>query len=400
MKHDYDVIVVGAGPGGSTAARSCARLGLKTLLIEKEQLPRYKACGGCLSPKAAHLLDFDLSPVLENTIYGAKFSYCFEDSFFLPSPRPMAFMVMRDRFDHLLVRKALETGVDLLEGERVVRVEDLGPRVEAELERGEKLSCQYLIGADGAGSIVTRSLSLVPPKSHGKGIGLESEIPFREAANFPKEDFHSIHLDFGRIPNSFGWVFPKKEGLSVGIGGMFVDARQTHLHPHFIDFLKGLSYLHQGQAGRVVGHGLPSFYDEGQRVSRGRILLVGDAAYLIDPLTGEGIYYAIRSGMLAATSILQSDEKGIPASDLYQTAVRLALFENLTWALFFARFVNGFNKLSYQTLRHYPELGTLYLQVLEGEETYRGFLEGVKQKVKDFLKGRISDKIKRAIPGF
>ena len=399
MKPDYDVIVMGAGPGGSTAARYCAQAGLKTLLIEKERLPRYKACGGCLSPKAAHLLDFDLSPVLENTIYGAKFSYCFEDSFFLTSPRPMAFMVMRDRFDHLLVKKALEKGAEILEGERVVRVEERRPWVEAELERGKKLSCEYLIGADGAGSIVTQSLSLLPPKSHGRGMGLESEIPFQAAVNFPKEDFHSIHLDFGRIPNSFGWVFPKRDGLSVGIGGMFVDARQTHLHQCFIHFLNGLSYLHKGQAGKVVGHALPSFYDEGQRVSQGRILLVGDAASLIDPLTGEGIYYAIRSGMLAAAAILQSNEQSIPPSDLYQRAVRADFFENLTWALFFARFIHRFNKLSYQMLRHYPDLGTLYLQVLEGEETYRGFLERVKQRVKDFLKGRFSEKIKKAIQG-
>jgi flavin-dependent dehydrogenase len=146
-----------------------------------------------------------------------------------------------------------------------------------------------------------------------------------------------------------------------------------------------------------MGHPLPSFYDEGQRVSQGRVLLVGDAGYLIDPLTGEGIYYAIRSGMLAAESILQSKEKGILPSDLYQTAVRVTIFENFKWALFFARFVNRFNKLSYQTLRHYPELGNLYLQVLEGRETYKGFVERVKQRVKDLLKGRFSDKIKKAM---
>ena len=81
MNFDYDVIVVGGGPGGSTAARFCAKAGLKTLLIEKEQLPRYKPCGGCLSTKTAHLLNFDLSPVIENTIYGAKFTYCSKDPF-------------------------------------------------------------------------------------------------------------------------------------------------------------------------------------------------------------------------------------------------------------------------------------------------------------------------------
>ena len=102
MNFDYDVIVVGAGPGGATAARFCAKAGLKTLLIEKERLPRYKPCGGCLSTKTVHLLGFDLSPVIENTIYGAKFTYCSKDPFFIESKDPIAFLVMRDRFDQLL----------------------------------------------------------------------------------------------------------------------------------------------------------------------------------------------------------------------------------------------------------------------------------------------------------
>ncbi len=400
MNGDYDVIVVGAGPGGSTVARCCAQAGLKTLLIEKERLPRYKPCGGCLSPKTVNLLDFDLSPVLENTIYGVKFSYCFKDSFFIQSEQPMSFLVMRDRFDQFLVRKALEKGTEVLDGERVTRVEEKEDRIEVKLSKGQGFRCETLVGADGAGSIVAKSLSLVPQQENRKGTGLAIEIPFGSAVNFQKEDFHHIHLDFGRIPNGFGWVFPKKEGLSVGIGGMFFDVGKNNLHQCFIDFLNGLSYIHKGEPRKVMGHPLPSFYDEGQRISQGRVLLVGDAGSLIDPLTGEGIYYAIRSGMLAAEAILQSKEKGTLPSDLYQKAVRITLFENLKWALLFARFVNRFNKLSYQTLRHYPELGTLYLQVLEGRETYKGFVERVKQKVKDLLKGRFGDKIKRAMAEF
>jgi geranylgeranyl reductase family protein len=396
MNRDYDVMVVGAGPGGSTVARFCAQAGLKTLLIEKERLPRYKPCGGCLSLKTVHLLDFDLSPVLENTIYGVKFSYCFEDSFSIQSTQPMASLVMRDRFDQFLVEKALRRGAEILEGERVTKVKEKEDWIEVECSKGKRLSCEYLIGADGAGSIVAKSLSLLPQKGNRKGIGLESEISFGSIVHFPKEDLHHIHLDFGRIPSGFGWVFPKREGLSVGIGGMFIDVEKNNLHQYFTHFLNGLSYI-KGEARKVMGHPLPSFYEEGQRVSQGRVLLVGDAGSLIDPLTGEGIYYAIRSGMLAAEAILQSKEKGILPSDLYQTAIRVNIFEHFKWALLFARFVNRFNKLSYQTLRHYPELGNLYLQVLEGRETYKGFVEKVKQRVRNLLKGRFGDQIKKAM---
>lgn len=397
MDWDYDVIVVGAGPGGATAARFCTQAGLKTLLVEKEQLPRYKPCGGCLSLKAVRLLDFDFSPVIENTIYEAKFTYCLKDPFFIKSKEPIAFMVMRDRFDQFLIEKAQEKGARILEGERVIRVAEGDDRVEVELANGGRFCCEYLIGADGPQSIIARSLSLSPLKGNGNGIGVESEIPLKSIIDFPKDDLHLIHLDFGGVPNGYGWVFPKREWLSIGIGGMFREGKKTNPRQYFFTFIRGLNYLHEGKTERIVGHPLPYFYDEGQRVSRGRSLIVGDAAHVMDPLIGEGIYYALRSGMLAAEAIIQSKEKGISPSDLYQNGVRSHIFENLKWALHFSRFVFRFPKLAYRTLKRYPELGDLYLQVLEGRETYQSFVTSVKGRIKDLLKGRLSEKIKKAM---
>jgi geranylgeranyl reductase family protein len=397
MIYDYDVIVVGAGPGGSTAARVCAKAGLKTLIIEKERLPRYKPCGGCLSTKTVHLLDLDLGPIIENTIYGAKLTYCSKDPFFIESKDPIAFLVMRDRFDQLLVKEALEDGATILEGEKVTSVEGKADGVEVELGEGKEFSCRYLIGADGAESMVARSLPLSPKRNDGNGIAIESEIPFDSSIQFPQKELQLINLDFGRIPNGYGWVFPKKEFLSIGIGGMFRETKRINPRQYFKSFLKELDYIPGGKTFKVTGHLLPSFYDENQKVSHGRILLVGDAAHVMDPLQGEGIYYAIRSGMLAGEAIMEWKKEGISPSDFYQRAVYDNICRNLKWALTFSHFVFRFTKLAYRTLKHYPELADFYLQVLEGKESYQGFVTRVKARMKDLLKGRLSGKIEKAM---
>ena len=318
---DYDVIVVGAGPGGSTASRLCAKAGLKTLVIEKERFPRYKTCGGCLSMKTVHLLGFDLTPVIENTIYGAKFTYCSKDPFIIESPDPIAFLVMRDRFDQLLVDKALESGVALLEGEKVTRVEEKDGGVEVESGKERRLKCRYLIAADGADSIVARSLPLPPERNRGNGIAVESEIPFDSSIDFPKRELHFVNLDFGRVPNGYGWVFPKKDWLSVGIGGMFRETKKMNPRQYLKSFVTGLDYIPDGKTAKIKGHPLPSFYDERQKVAQRRILLVGDAAHLMDPLQGEGIYYAFRSGMMAGEAMEDWKREGVAPSDFYQRAV-------------------------------------------------------------------------------
>ncbi len=399
MNSDYEVIVVGGGPGGSTAARLCAQAGVKTLLIEKERLPRYKPCGGCLSAKTVRLLGLDLSPVIENTIYGAKFTYCSEDPFFVESKNPIAFLVMRDRFDQFLVDRALEAGTRVLDGEKVIRVGEGADGVKIESASGLKFRCQVLIGADGSESMVARFLSLRPRKNGGYGVAVESETPFDSSVPFPKEELKFVHLDFGSVPNGYGWVFPKKEWLSIGIGGMFRETKKMNPRHYFKSFVKGLSYLPEGGPEKVMGHPLPSFYDEKQKVSQGRFLLVGDAAHLMDPLQGEGIYYAVRSGMLAAESILGWKKEGTLPSDVYQKAVHLEICENLKWALALSHTVFRFTKLAYATLKRYPELGEIYIQVLEGNETYQGFVIKVKERMKDFLKGKLRGKIKRVMAG-
>jgi len=110
--------------GGSTAAYELARRGAKVGLFEQKHLPRYKPCGGCLALKIDQILEPDFHPLVEKTVYGATFTFEGIDEFAVKSDRPIAYMVMRDRFDHFLAQKAQGAGADLLQGERVLDVAD------------------------------------------------------------------------------------------------------------------------------------------------------------------------------------------------------------------------------------------------------------------------------------
>jgi flavin-dependent dehydrogenase len=116
-KKQYDAIVVGLGPAGATAAYELSRAGLSVLAIDKHTHPRYKVCGGGLSVRIEQLLDPAFKSVVEHTIFGIQFSYRGRDAVFIESPNPIAFMVMRDRFDHHLVQQARRVGTDIHEGE-------------------------------------------------------------------------------------------------------------------------------------------------------------------------------------------------------------------------------------------------------------------------------------------
>jgi geranylgeranyl reductase family protein len=396
MRSDYDVIVVGAGPGGTTACRYCARAGLKTLLIDKDQFPRYKVCGGCLSLKTVRLLNLDLGPVVENTVSAVKFTYRARDPLLIDSEDPIGLMVMRDRFDAFLVREAVKEGSEFLDGDRVLEARELGNGTEVVLTSGKRLSCQYLMGADGAESVIAKSFPFSLRKIRGDEVGLQSEVPYSSAIFFKKEDLRRVHLDFGRIPKGYGWVFPKKEGLSIGVGGVFRGG-EKNIHQYFRDFVQDLKLIPGRKVEKTLGHRLPVYDGAGQKVSYKNVLLVGDAGGMIDPLTGEGIYYAIRSGMLAAEAVLRSKKKGNLAGALYQTSVQEQIFLHLQWALHVSRIIYRFPRLSYRTLRQYPELGGLCMQMLGGQATYPAFVVKVRERIKDLLKGKIGEKIRKAM---
>ncbi len=381
---EYDVIVVGAGPAGSTAARFCARHGLRTLLIEKDRFPRHKPCGGCLSPRVLREFDFDIGEVIESTVREARFTFRLQEPFSISREDPIGYLVMRESFDHLLWRKAQEGGADLCEGRRVVGFLQDEEGVDVFITGGESIRCRYLVGADGARSIVAQSLR----GGMLRKMGMAFEGEGRLAPGLERR-WSFVHLDFGGIPYGYGWIFPKGDRISMGVGALFPSnglklRRQFQRLVHGVDYIKGM------EMERACFHPLPTFSGDDLPVSRGRVLLAGDAANLMDPLTGEGIYYAVRSGRMAGQAIAKATVEHWGEANEYQEILRRALFDDLTVALKLARAIYRFPRVAYTILKSNRNMGLLYLSVLAGNIRYGAFYGKMAKGVRRRLGGKIT----------
>ena len=363
----YDVIVAGLGPGGSSAAYELARRGFRVLALEKYRLPRYKPCGGCLSAKILSILDTDLSEVIEETITRVIVSFRGQSDIVVESPEPVAYMVMRDRFDFFLARRAAESGAVIRDGEPVVRIirEKEGYRVQT--GKGEYW-CRYYIGADGVNGISARELGFGPRKQLAVALEGEAKIVHHSLDALQ----HTVRLDIGDVPQGYGWLFPKKDHWSLGVGT--ISSPKTHPKELYRTFV-----AHQGLESGIEeeqrrGYRIPLFSSRKSRIASGHALLVGDAAALVDPFLGEGIYYAIRSGQIAAEVIEQANGRRI---DLYQKRIADEFYPEFEAALHIARFGYQFPKLGFMLFKLHPEYAKAFLDILQGSLSYRDFWNSI-----------------------
>ena len=361
----YDVIVVGAGPAGSTAARECASRGLSVLVLDKAEFPRDKPCGGGITWRASELLPFDLMPVVERMIFGITMSVRRTKSFTRRSPQTISFLTQRTRLDAFLLQKALEAGATLREGSPVQSVERFPDHVVVR-SRSEAFEARALVAADGANGPTTKmagvDVNLV------QGIALEGNIT--PANGFPKEWEDVLGLDFGSPPGGYGWIFPKEDHLNIGIGGW------KYLGPTLRDRLKQLVRFYgydPDEMWGLRGHHLPILRSTLPLVD-GNMLLVGDAGGLLDPISGEGIYAAIWSGQIAAEHLALYVAGEVPNLNAYRLQVERELLPDLQVSRQFHDLFHLSPRFYLAIERRTSILWTLVCRVLLGQETYAGVM--------------------------
>jgi geranylgeranyl reductase family protein len=288
----FDVIVVGAGPAGSTAARVTAESGLRTLLIDRSEFPRYKTCGGGLiGPSLGSLPPGTVLPA-QHEVFSTTFTRTGERERRWESSEPVLTLIDRLNFDDMLLRLAAEHGVETVTGVLVTSVIDDGEFATIKTDHGDYRS-RYLIGADGSASRLGKYVGVSMARVD---LGLEVELDSQAVSS---DWAGHIHLDWGPIPGSYAWVFPKQGTLTVGV--IARKGMPTETRKYLVDFLaqRGLSEL---PVLRQSGH-LTRCRTLTSPLGKGRVLLVGDAAGLLEPWTREGISFAIRSGRIAGSVV-------------------------------------------------------------------------------------------------
>jgi geranylgeranyl reductase family protein len=376
----YDIIVVGLGPGGSTVAYQLAQKGHRVLGLEKFKMPRYKPCGGCLSAKIQTILDEDLGPLAEEVITKVIMTFHGEGDFKVVSPDPIAYMVSREKFDYHLMKKAEAAGSEVHDDEAVtdIEVHDDGYLVSTTRDR---YRCHYLIGADGVNGVVGRKLGYGLKRNIA--VALESEVTV-EQQSF-KDLNGTVRLDVGAIPYGYGWIFPKEDHWSLGVGS--VKELSKHPKSYYSVFIE-----EQGIGDIVLdeqrqGYRIPLFASAKCQLTRGRSVLVGDAGALVDPFLGEGIYYAIRSGQIAADTIHAALQSGKPDLSDYQKRVAEEIYPEFEAAHKVAQFGYRFLRLAFTLFKFRPEAGEAFIQVLKGKLSYVEYWRRLKKDVRFGLLG-------------
>jgi geranylgeranyl reductase family protein len=273
----YDAVVIGAGPAGSTTAYRLATAGASVLLVDKARFPRDKPCGGGLTTRAVQQLPFSVEPVVEDVVHTFELRLGYKRSFERASAEPLCLMTQRRRLDDFLAHKAQEAGAEFRDGTSLT--------LDGALDLAD-----VVVGADGVNGITARAAGA----DFGHGVALEGNAPLDPRYR------GKLVLELGVVPGGYGWVFPKGDHANFGVGGWESEGPRLREHLRRLCAEHGADY---GQLQQLRGYRLP-FRRAGSTVASNRLLLVGDAAGLVDPLSGDGMYEAFVSSKLAAEAVL------------------------------------------------------------------------------------------------
>jgi len=294
---EWDVAIIGGGPAGLAAAHAAATGGARTVVLERAEHPRYKTCGGGLIGTSLAVAGGRITVPARDQIRAVTVTLDGRRAFTREDGEPLLAMVAREEFDDALRHAAEAAGATVRQRCPVRAITEDGAHACARLADGTGVRARVLVGADGSSGVSARHVGV---RYEQVDLGLELEIPVPPPVAGQWRG--RVLLDWGPIPGSYGWVFPKGDRLTVGVIASRGQGERTR--SYLRDFTARLGLAGFGP-DRDSGH-LTRCRSDGSPVRSGRVLVVGDAAGLLEPWTREGISFALRSGALAGSAAAQA----------------------------------------------------------------------------------------------
>ena len=375
----FDVAIIGSGPAGASAAIKLAENGISTVIIEKETLPRYKTCGGGFAYRGRRKMPFDVSDVVEKEFF--RLDAFFKNAgkhVFSERTEPIISMVMRDDFDKFLVDKAKEKGITLLEDHKLKNI-TFEENIVLHTTQGD-VNAKFVIAADGVLSATAKLTGWEETRLLIPALEYEVEVH--------KEDFErlskSVRLDFDAIPKGYGWSFPKKNHLSIGLVSfkkIKVDFKQLY-RAYLTDTLGIKEVISE----KMYGFQIPVSPRTDGFVKK-NVFLVGDAAGFADPLSAEGISNAIFSGVMAAEALIEGGLDSKLSAEIYNEKLNESLIPELKTGVRLSKLFYENEKIRNFLIKKYGnKICEAMTQILTGERTYpKDVNKQIKRKLRNVI---------------
>jgi geranylgeranyl reductase family protein len=284
--------------------------------------------------------------------------------------KPIAYTIDRSSFDAFLLDRAVDQGTVFFPEERVISIQQDDDRIIVETNHNQ-YRCQYLVGSDGVHSVVAKQAGLMQKRR----TSLAYEAVVSPSLNANGTEDQSVTFDFGTILFGYGWVFPKRDHLNVGVFRSWPGKCTSK--KHLLRFIDQHPALNRDRIINIRAFPVP-LGGEKTSLHLGNILLTGDAANLADPWLGEGLYYAILSGHLAAESIQKHICGEIPDMAYYTRQVNERIVKQFVYARWLSLLVNALPLINVALLKASPTLQKLTINLLRGDQTYQAVWQNLK----------------------
>jgi geranylgeranyl reductase family protein len=365
-RQDFDAIVIGGGPAGALTAYRLSLAGLRVLIVEARTFPREKACGGGIQYRAFDKLPVECHSVVHAELREVSFTFAMKAGFTRQCQGNLVSSVLRTEFDDLLLTLAASAGATVWQGCKALAVtEETAFRVTVRTSLGD-VTARYAVGADGANGMVASYLNR--RDAYFWQIALYCEIP-GEFLRADSVNPTTMRIDWGTLPSGYGWIFPKGGAVNVGVGGPVPVGKV--LRSYLTNFMQKEQILRPGMLSKLKfrGHPLPTLTAR-TKLSSSCVVLVGDAAGLVEPLTGEGISNACHSADIAAKYILESLDRSGDLVESYERRIRNEIGREIRLARQLLSFAAAFPQVLFKRIRTDDLVWEVFCQVLRGEDSF------------------------------